>query len=31
LLSLGWFTGFNLLGRIMGPPMDALLGLLLGF
>jgi Zn-dependent protease len=31
LLSLGWFAGFNLLGRIMGPPMDALLGLLLGF
>lgn len=31
LLSLGWFAGFNLLGRIMGPPMDALLGLLLGY
>jgi Zn-dependent protease len=30
LLSLGWFTGLNLLARIMGPPMDALLGLLLG-
>jgi Zn-dependent protease len=30
LLSLGWFAGFNLLGRIMGPPMNALLGLLLG-
>jgi len=30
LLSLGWFVGFNLLGRIMGPPIDALLGLLLG-
>jgi Zn-dependent protease len=29
LLSLGWFVGFNLLGRIMGPPIDALLGLLL--
>ena len=30
LLSLGWFTGLNLLGRIMGPPMQALLGLILG-
>jgi Zn-dependent protease len=30
LLSLGWFAGFNVLGRIMGPPMNALLGLLLG-
>jgi len=30
LLSLGWFAGFNLLGQIMGPPMNALLGLLLG-
>ena len=30
LLSLGWFVGFNLLGRIMGPPMEALLGLILG-
>jgi Zn-dependent protease len=30
LLSLGWFTGLNLLGRIMGPPMEALLGLILG-
>lgn len=31
LLSLGWFAGFNLLGRIMGPPMEALLSLLLGY
>lgn len=30
LLSLGWFTGLNLLGLIMGPPLNALLGLLLG-
>ncbi len=30
LLSLGWFTGLNLLGRIMGPPINALWGLLLG-
>ena len=30
LLSLGWFTGLNLLARIMGPPMQALLGLILG-
>jgi Zn-dependent protease len=30
LLSLGWFTGLNLLSRIMGPPMEALLGLILG-
>jgi Zn-dependent protease len=31
LLSLGWFLGLNLLGRIMGPPMQALLSLLLGY
>lgn len=31
LLSLGWFAGVNLLGRIMGPPTQALLQLLLGF
>lgn len=31
LLSLGWFLGLNVLGRIMGPPMDALLKLLLGY
>ena len=31
LLSLGWFFGFNLLGRIMGPPMDLLLSLLRGY
>jgi Zn-dependent protease len=30
LLSMGWFFGLNLLGRIMGPPMEALLGLILG-
>jgi Zn-dependent protease len=30
LLALGWFGGLNILGRIMGPPMTALLGLLLG-
>jgi Zn-dependent protease len=30
LLSLGWFTGLNLLGRIMGPITQALLQLLLG-
>lgn len=30
LLSLGWFTGLNLLGRIMGPPMQALMSLILG-
>jgi len=29
LLSLGWFGGLNILGRILGPPMDLLLGLLL--
>jgi Zn-dependent protease len=31
LLSLGWFTGYNLLSRILGPPVDALLGLILGY
>jgi Zn-dependent protease len=30
LLSLGWFTGLNPLSRIMGPPVNALLRLLLG-
>ena len=30
LLSLGWFTGLNPLGRILGPATDAVLGLLLG-
>ena len=30
LLSLGWFTGLNLLGRIMGPFTQGLLQLLLG-
>ena len=30
LLSLGWFGGMNILGRIMGPPMNALLNLMLG-
>ena len=30
LLSLGWFGGMNILSRIMGPPMNALLNLMLG-
>jgi Zn-dependent protease len=30
LLSLGWFMGISLLSGIMGPPIDTLLGLLLG-
>ena len=30
LLSLGWFTGFNPLSWLLGPPRDAILGLLLG-
>jgi Zn-dependent protease len=30
LLSLGWFTGLNPVGRIMGPPINALMRLLLG-
>jgi Zn-dependent protease len=30
LLSLGWFTGFSPLSWILGPPRDAILGLLLG-
>ena len=30
LLSLGWFTGFSPLSWILGPPLDAILGLLLG-
>ena len=31
LLSLGWFSGFSPIGWILGPPRDAMLGLLLGF
>jgi len=31
LLSLGWFTGFSPLSWLLGPPLDAILGLLLGF
>jgi Zn-dependent protease len=31
LLSLGWLTGFSPLGWLLGPPLDAILGLLLGF
>ena len=31
LLSIGWFTGLNPLGWIMGPPRNALLKLILGF
>jgi Zn-dependent protease len=30
LLSIGWFTGLNPLGRIMGPPVNALMSLLVG-
>jgi Zn-dependent protease len=30
LLTLGWFGGLNILGRILGPPMQALYTLLLG-
>jgi Zn-dependent protease len=30
LLALGWVGGLNLLGRILGPPMNALLRLILG-
>ncbi len=30
LLSLGWFTGFSPLSWLLGPPLDAILGLLLG-
>ena len=30
MLSLGWFTGFSPLSWILGPPRDAILGLLLG-
>jgi Zn-dependent protease len=30
LLSLGWFFNLNLLGQIIGPPMEAILKLLLG-
>jgi Zn-dependent protease len=31
LLSLGWFTGFNPVGQILGPVRDTLLGLILGY
>ena len=31
LLSMGWIFGFNVIGRIMGPPRDALLRLILGY
>jgi len=31
LLAFGWIGSFNLLGRIMGPPIDAILRLLLGY
>lgn len=31
LLSLGWLTGFNPVGWLLGPPLNAILGLLLGF
>jgi Zn-dependent protease len=31
LLAVGWIGGLNLLGRIMGPPMDALLRVILGY
>ena len=30
LLSLGWFSGFSPISWILGPPRDAILGLLLG-
>jgi Zn-dependent protease len=30
LLSVGWIFGYNLLGRIMRPPIEALLRLILG-
>jgi Zn-dependent protease len=31
LLSMGWIGSFNVLGAILGPPMEALTGLMLGF
>ena len=31
LLSLGWVTGFSPLGWLLGQPLNAILGLLLGF
>jgi len=31
LLSLGWLTGFNPLGWLLGRPLNAIMGLLLGF
>jgi Zn-dependent protease len=31
LLSLGWFTGLNPLGWILGPARNAILGLMLGY
>jgi Zn-dependent protease len=30
LLAMGWIGGVSILGRIMGPPVQALLGLFLG-
>jgi len=30
LLAVGWIGGLNVLGRIMGPPTNALLSLILG-
>jgi Zn-dependent protease len=30
VLSIGWVTGFNLIGRILGPPLQALVRLLVG-
>ncbi len=30
LLSLGWFTGFSPLSWLLGPPLNAIIGLLLG-
>lgn len=30
MLSLGWFTGFSPLSWLLGPPLNAILGLLLG-
>ena len=31
LLSLGWLTGFNPLGWLLGRPLNSIMGLLLGF
>jgi Zn-dependent protease len=30
LLSLGWFAGLDVLGRILGPPVNAIISLLVG-